>query len=89
MQETVALQWTYALGDWVSHNPEAGAMGAGVIVWREYRETPWSTREQYGVIGLHALDLDLHESKLDIDVYEVTDLRPYDDVPHTDEDDDG
>jgi hypothetical protein len=76
MAEESIHTWKFALGDWVRHENFRDA--GFVVVWREYRETPWTEREQYGLMDIAELDLDLHENKLVIEIGMVDDLTAYD-----------
>lgn len=71
--------WRFALGDWVrcqNFTREA----VFVIVWREYRDTPWTERHRYGLLPISDLDLDpmRGEKAFDIEIGEESDLTPYD-----------
>lgn len=80
MAEEGIITWTFPLGTWVRHQA-FNATAVFITVWREYRETPWGTREQYGLMDIADMDLDLRDSRLALEVGEADELTSYDEDP--------
>ena len=77
--KVLAVTWRFELGDWVRCQTFT-AEAVFVIVWREFRETPWTERHRYGLLSISDLDLDpmRGEKVLNLEIGDESNLVPYD-----------